>query len=83
MTGLHPNPLDPFQELEPAVQARLLDGTGGIRLNAYDAAQVSMAISLKRIADAIEKAQAEVAGCGGLNTLLWQLGDSFGRGMRP
>lgn len=48
-----------------------------------DAALTSIAVSLKRIADALDSHGAEISAAGGLNNLLWQLGDSFGRGMRP
>lgn len=47
-----------------------------------DAALVSIAVSLKRIADVIEPLSIRVEGVGGFsgfNNMMWQLGQTFGR----
>jgi hypothetical protein len=55
MSGPHPDPLDPIQNLEPAAQAGASHlGGSAVAASLSITAQVSIAISLKRIADAME-----------------------------
>lgn len=79
MSGPHPDPLELAAHLEPAAVREL--GT-----KSETVLQASAAVSLKRIADALETLVAPASGFG-LNDLLsenhlWNLGRAFGNGQR-
>lgn len=78
MTGPHPDPLEAVLAAPHEWDGKLEPEAKRVTSSQSDAALVSIAVSLKRIADRVENPDAH----GELTRLFWELGEAFGRGMR-